>query len=274
MGLSASQVRLLTLTSRQHAIEYEAQRVQAQKLQLANESDHAYKEYMEKLDATKIQYKIVADDGGISFDNATFSKLAQSEFLFNVDGIICEKLGSASDSAGSNSVIGALKAKGVEIAPTSDSYTLLSSLVSEGLVVLMEKRGDIESGYMYYIDETDHKGRFKYQSTTETTPTIFTVDDLAIGSANYEKARKYLEKIFTNTSIATSTNIQEVSDEVNLKKAEAEYEAANNRINAKDSKYDTELSQLETERQAIKNEMDSLKNVAKENVDRTFKLFG
>ena len=42
MGLAASQVRLLQLTSRQHRIEYQAQKIQAQKLQLANESDAAY----------------------------------------------------------------------------------------------------------------------------------------------------------------------------------------------------------------------------------------
>lgn len=274
MGLSASQVRLLSLTQRQHAVEYEAQKIQAQKLQLANESDKAYMEYMDKLDATKIQYKIIADDGGITFDNATFSKLAQSEFLFNVDGIICEKLGTTSDAAGSNSVIGALKAKGIEISPTADNYTLLSSLVSEGLVVIMEKRSDMESGYMYYLDETDGKGRLKYQSVADVAPTVYTIDDLQTGQANYDNARKFLDKIFVNTSISSSTNIQEVSDEVNLKKAEAEYEGAMNRINTKDSRYDTQLSQLEAERQAIKTEMDSLKNVAKENVDRTFKLFG
>ena len=60
---------------------------------------------------------------------------------------------------------------------------------------------------------------------------------------------------------------------MNLKKAEAIYEADMNRINSKDARYDTELSQLETERNAIKQEMETLKNVAKENVDRTFKIF-
>ena len=38
MGLAATQARLLSLTQRQHAVEYAAQRVEAQKLQLANET--------------------------------------------------------------------------------------------------------------------------------------------------------------------------------------------------------------------------------------------
>ena len=58
-----------------------------------------------------------------------------------------------------------------------------------------------------------------------------------------------------------------------VKKAEAEYEADMKKINRKDKQYDTELAACETERNAIKEECDTLKNVAKENVDRTFKLF-
>ena len=38
MGLSSSQARLLSLTGRMHQIEYGAQKLEAQKLQLANET--------------------------------------------------------------------------------------------------------------------------------------------------------------------------------------------------------------------------------------------
>ena len=79
---------------------------------------------------------------------------------------------------------------------------------------------------------------------------------------------------FTDTNIATNTKLQEVSNEIELKKAEAEYEAAMRKIDDKDKKYDVELAYLENERNAIKTEMDTLKTVVKDNVDRTFKLFG
>ena len=46
------------------------------------------------------------------------------------------------------------------------------------------------------------------------------------------------------------------------------------KIDAKDKQYDIELARLENERNAIKTEMETLKTVAKDNVDRTFKLFG
>ena len=76
-----------------------------------------------------------------------------------------------------------------------------------------------------------------------------------------------------NTSVSVETHLQEVADEKNLKKAEAKYEADMRRIDFKDRKYDRDLAALEAERNATKNEMDTLKTVAKDNVDRTFKLF-
>ncbi|MCM1265406.1 MAG: hypothetical protein NC200_04325 [Candidatus Gastranaerophilales bacterium] len=78
---------------------------------------------------------------------------------------------------------------------------------------------------------------------------------------------------FLQVSVSTDTNLQEVADESILKKAEAKYEADMKRIDLKDRKYDTDLAALDTERNAIKQEMETLKTVAKENVERTFKLF-
>nr|MCR5265313.1 hypothetical protein [Cyanobacteria bacterium RUI128] len=76
-----------------------------------------------------------------------------------------------------------------------------------------------------------------------------------------------------NTSVAVETSLREVDDEINLKKAEAQYEADMRKIDRKDAKYDAELAACENERNAIKTEMDTLKNVIKDNVDKTFKLF-
>ena len=45
------------------------------------------------------------------------------------------------------------------------------------------------------------------------------------------------------------------------------------KINAKDKKFDVDIAALEQERNAIKTEMETLKTVAKDNVERTFKLF-
>lgn len=81
------------------------------------------------------------------------------------------------------------------------------------------------------------------------------------------------ENRFNDTSVSVTSRIQEIADEVGLKKAEAEYESDMRKINNKDKYYDTQLAMIEREHEAVKTEIDQLKSVAKENVDRTFKLF-
>ena len=66
MGMSSSQARLLSLTGRMHDIEYKAQKIQAQKLQLANESDRVYDDYLESLDKQKVMTKILNSDGSLT----------------------------------------------------------------------------------------------------------------------------------------------------------------------------------------------------------------
>jgi len=83
-------------------------------------------------------------------------------------------------------------------------------------------------------------------------------------------------KEWSETSVATSTNnnyLQEVQDDKDLKKAEAEYEHELDILNRKDTKFDTDLSKLETERTAITTEMESIKKVKDDNIDRTFGIF-
>ena len=75
MGLAASQARLLSLTARMHDIEYKAQKLEAQKLQMANKSQQVYNEYEAALNEQKIQYKIIGADGSASYKDATVKNL-------------------------------------------------------------------------------------------------------------------------------------------------------------------------------------------------------
>ncbi len=81
---------------------------------------------------------------------------------------------------------------------------------------------------------------------------------------------------WNETSVATSTNennLQEMQDDTDLKKAEAEYEHELDVINTKDTKFDNDLSKLETERTAITTEIDSISQVRDDNIERTFGIF-
>lgn len=86
-------------------------------------------------------------------------------------------------------------------------------------------------------------------------------------------SKKDSKGIRYDISVATDTALQEVTDKTLLRKAEAKYEADMKRIDMKDRKFDTDLAALDNERNAIKQEIDTLKTVAKDNVERTFRLF-
>ena len=273
MGLSSSQARLLTLTSRQHAIEYKAQKLEAEKLQLANDSDQVYNTYLSRLDAKKIQYKNVESDGSIVYLDAKFSTLKDQKMLFRVGNCICTNYDQVKNAMHDE--------YGIDIT-ANDSYTVLSSLVSEGYVVLMQEANDMPEGFSYDVPTrkftfVDSEGNSHEIALTNDSGHGFDITDIGSGGQNVQhgafRVSDYLYKYFQDTSVSTSTKIQEVSDEVDLKKAEAQYESDMSKINRKDTQYDTQLSQLETERKAIKEEIESLKNVAKDNVERTFKLF-
>lgn len=67
--------------------------------------------------------------------------------------------------------------------------------------------------------------------------------------------------------------LKEVSDEVAIKKAEAEYDKANNEIEYKEKELDIKMNNLDTERAALDTELESVRKVIDKNIEQTFKLF-
>ena len=100
----------------------------------------------------------------------------------------------------------------------------------------------------------------------------FLVNAINSGVAYLKKFEKSTSE-WQDTSVSITTELVEGANEAYLKKAEAQYEADMKKIDRKDAQYDTQIAKCENERRAIKEEIETLKNVAKENVDRTFKLF-
>jgi len=64
MGMAASQARLLCITARIHDVEYQAQSIQNAKIQLATQSDRAYQEYNEALEATTLTISTINPNSG------------------------------------------------------------------------------------------------------------------------------------------------------------------------------------------------------------------
>ena len=88
MGMSSSQARLLSLTSRMHDIEYKAQKLEAQKLQMANESAHVYQRSEDDLNKTKIQGMTIGADGAAAFIDASLLVLEGNAGDDNLAGTI------------------------------------------------------------------------------------------------------------------------------------------------------------------------------------------
>ena len=237
MGLSSSQARLLNLTARMHQIEYKAARLEAMKLQMANESTRVYEDYLDAMDKTKIQVKNLNTDGSITYKDLTkYSDFIDSGYALMYNNVVydgssgktfTELVKATFDASATDAKVSALSGEQFE--------TIITNLINSGDVIIVTK----------------DKDKNVWHQPSET----------GINFADFE------------TSVSTNTGLQEVTDEVNLRKAEAKYEADMKRIDLKDRKYDTDLAALDTERNAIKQEMETLKTVAKDNVERTFKLF-
>ena len=431
MGLSSSQARLLNLTARMHQIEYKAAKLEAQKLQMANESRQVYEEYLNALDMTKVQMKTINNTGAISYIDATYnnliaagykidfidpsykpSDLAAPRFITPITPAVTPGGAIAinsvddlrnieSNPSGNYILMTDLDLSGIDWVPiTNFSGTLngnghvirnltVNTTGNAGLFAELEeasisnlgienadvtssagcagilagfdtgfqggtfsncyvtgnvhgcgdawligagglfgsidhgREGIIENCYVnanistdsgdycgtfwgrgldsrdsiinsYYVDNgsiiTDNDS--EVCGSQIVTPSEF--DELVPVTSNgtgidYKNSTEWLTNMITagaiiiskpdskgnffETSVATDTGLQEVSDETLLRKAEAKYEADMRKINMKDRKYDTDLAALDTERNAIKSEMETLKTVAKDNVERTFKLF-
>ena len=78
---------------------------------------------------------------------------------------------------------------------------------------------------------------------------------------------------YKNITASESSTLNPETDSTEFAKAEAEYNAANMKINNKEKILDNELKKLDTEHSALNTEMDSLKNLISNNIDKSFNLF-
>ena len=83
MGMAASQARLLSITMRLTSNEFQSQMISNSKTRLANETQAASEEYMEALNATKLQYVYYDANGEKSLYDLTASTMLQYQPLKN-----------------------------------------------------------------------------------------------------------------------------------------------------------------------------------------------
>ena len=74
-------------------------------------------------------------------------------------------------------------------------------------------------------------------------------------------------------SYSNCSDITEQTNNAAVTIAEAEYNAAMNKIENKDKKYDLELKNIDTEHNSLQTEYDSIKTAIDKNIERTFKIY-
>lgn len=387
MGMAASQATLLTLTGRLHDIEYKAQNIQSQKIQLATQKDELYQTYCDALDKKKIQVAFNNSTGGRTMVDASFQTLCQydesrtqkyslkdsktgkvivdadtaqayknygndkysfawamlgmAEYAFwqgagGDDEKCCQFVGYGTSEASDSGNLWLTEVEEMVYnnhasdEKLKSAYDNLTTVDSDSSATKSEKKEALNNfrdilynkysneiyNYMR-LDKSDDKSLNSDPSATNAefydecsadfpkdkfNYYVKLYEEIASAGGCQEMDNNYAsgsignewlnnmvnsgrviisyynedKKEWTETNVATSTNqnyINEVSDDTDLKKAEATYEHELNILNNKDTKFDNDLNKLETERTAIKTELESIKKVKSDNIERTFGIF-
>lgn len=300
MGMSASQLRLLTLTARLSDLEFQAQGIENARIRLSQKGEQVAKDYnnalgkktlnvMSGVDATTGTYQYVtANAYNLTTYNAV-SAVDKQRFLkdnygnvlvtegvasaFNKSGGTLEgflnQLGYTSDQSKNNTKV-QLKEK-VQVSPTSDM---------PGATIIKEQTVKYDSGAVSYYTNVFNQMTNGYNSPGNENmySSDWLYSQLTAGNIHLEEwneaggtdGKGAYEEVSWSSGDPT---IQTRNDDQAAAKAEAEYTAATAEIQTKDKQLELSLKQIDTEHGAIQTEYDSVKKVIDKNIERSFKTF-
>ena len=283
MGMSASQARLLSLTSRIHDLEYQAQTLQYSKLDLSDLKNDAYEEYLETLNSTKFQLAVLTTDG-TEYQDITYQTLTTSTST----GL--HSMYMLTDSATGKIILPEQVASRFD--PQTD--TLEDFLEIVGKYYLYSGRSDLDSqediiaemqsdgNYEYWYSLYYNIGVKGYTSISKSNQTDRDWLEEAINSGEISLYKMSSDEgyvdgtevnIFEETSMSTDEDLVEVEDDEVITQAAIQYEKAIDDIDEKDTKLDLQLAQIESEHDALETEYDSVKQIMSKSIERSFKSF-
>lgn len=179
MGMSASQARLLSLTSRLHDVELKAQNLEAQKIALATQKDEVYERYCDALDATKIQVAFRGDDAKKNFVDANFTSVCTyQEDRFRDYAIRDNKSGKLIVSA--------------EMKENYDKYSQDKYSFAWAMLGYKDAPSDTygDMSYIGWVDDTLHVG-------DDSNKNIMTPIEESVYEANKDKGTPKLSDLYT-----------------------------------------------------------------------------
>ncbi len=310
MGMSASQARLLTLTSRMNDIELRSQQIANTKIRLADESEQVANKYTAALNASKFTYTDYSSGQAktIAMTVKGMSLAGSGYRLVSSNG---KRVISKSQAQSFQTAISAYKSDHKWAGATNSDaehyrnaqavYGLKEKFGVGSFKEACQMNGIEEGGWDKLIaagkvtqSEVDaYNAQFEqmFNASSGTTynngNTIqadgyVVIDDASYNDPNWlyqavESGQFKIEQQTTEgwkeTSTSSNTQIAIQSDNTNLAKAEAEYNADTAKINKKEKKLDQQMKEMDTEHSAVKTEYDSVKSLISDNISKSFQLF-
>ncbi len=310
MGLSASQGRLLSLTSRMSDLELQAQTISNSKIRLSQESSQASRNYSAALDKQTMKvYSGLQSDGTSSYIDATAANLTTYGAISNTDKqrfiktssgqlVVSEDMANAFEWSTKGKFAPLGNKDSAHYKNLSYDQIIQDNTFIEFLSYAKEKP-DLNKDGKYNMDDYNQLISNMGKSQVQYYINLFEemIDDgcTTVGDENLNSSEWLSDQIqagnvylyeydaeggaegtgdFVGVSWTSGDNsLQFKEDNTDLAKAEAEYEATMADIETKDKQFDLELQNINTEHTAVQAELDTVKKVISKNIDRSFKIF-
>ncbi len=310
MGMSASQARLLTITSRMNDVELRSQQIANTKIRLADESEQVANKYTAALNASKFTYTDYSSGQAktVAMTVKSMSLAGSGYRLVSSDG---KRVISKSQAQSFQASISSYKADHTWAGATNSDVEHFRN--AQAVYGLQEKFGVssfkeackicgveeggwdklVASGKVTQSEVDAYNAQFEQMfnassgSTYNNGNTIqadgyVVVDDESFNDPTWlyqavESGQFRIEQQTTEgwkeTSTSSNTQIAIQSDDTNLARAEAEYNADTAKINKKEKKLDQQMKEMDTEHSALSTEYDSVKSLISDNISKSFQLF-
>jgi len=300
MGLSASQARFLQLTARRSDLEYEAQQINFQRLQLSQKLSDASTKYQDAMNNRKMVFTF---NSGSEVQKIDLSYKNYKNYMNQQLQGISSSQGKyyLVSSSGNKLVVGSEEEK-MEMIENHTTRFLVSDI--EDAKAQVAAAGDDTSKLSSYILKLAQKDLTSYVSETviddegneheyfverEYEDKDFLIAEDLDDAENFQTAIKNGTYYFAQYEENSETGEMELRtkgwdtlgggaiieeyDKSDDAQAEAEYQKVQDKVQSIDKKLELKLDQLETNREAIQTEIDSVKKVLEDNVESSFKVF-
>lgn len=271
MGLSASQARLLSVTARLSNSELQAQQIMNSKIRLSSESEYINQQYLEAMDAKKLQVSEF-EKGGFVNKDVTYDQMTK---LFTPNAMTGEDEAVISTPFRITDINGKIVIK-ANIAKAFESATDKDKFIEALKLEEMANNQFVVSYYENLYKDLANSG-YVAIGDKEAKNAKWLEDKLRCGQLNLNRYDNqanegkggYVEEYWNSASFG----VTEVTDDAGINKIKAKFDADLLNLQGQEKKLDLDLRKIDTLHNALQTEYDAVKKVIEKNIDRSFKTF-